>query len=195
MRMRTVALLVALVAATGLAAGMALDDTLDDAPAKSARAAGDSDRTVVLKRPEGHPLRARAVRDGNLQLRPLSQECGLPAVFGTHAEGSPDGAFCRVWVEVVNTGAADHEFDTAQQAVVDKAGARYAPDAFAMAVRRQTEKVRIGGHQLLWLELWFDVPTAAAITGVRLAGDDDPPAYQAISPAPRAPGGVLFPFG
>ena len=137
-------------------------------------------------------MTASAVRDGNLLLRPLSWECGLAAVFGTHAEAQPDGQFCRVNVEVVNTGAEQRELDSTAQAVTDASGTRYGPDPSAMAIRRQPLSLRLGGRQRLWFELWFDVPRAAVITAVRLSGDVGAEAYQGQSPAPRAPGGVLF---
>jgi hypothetical protein len=100
--------------------------------------------------------------------------------------------FCEVWIEVVNNGGATHVFHTGQQALVDDTGRRYRPDAFAMAVRRQPEAATMGGHQLLWMQLWFDAPRNAHVMEIRLAGDTDPAAYQSTVPAPQTPGGVPF---
>lgn len=152
----------------------------------------DDARHVVIDRPEGVPVLAAPVQDGNLRLRPLSAACGLPAVFGTHAELVAAGSFCRVSVEIRNAGGSSHDFRAAEQAVVARDGSRYRPDPSAMAVRRQPAVIAVGGRQLLWAELWFDVPRGAEIASLRLAGDRDPPAYRATAPARRAAGGVPF---
>lgn len=155
-------------------------------------APADSAGAVVLARPEGRPVLERPVQDGNLWLRPLSYACRLTAVFGTHAELQPHGAYCSVQTEIRNAGGEAHTFDARQQEIVLADGRRFTPDPSAMAVRRQALQVELGGHQRLWLELWFDLPTGAVAVAVALRGDGDPPAFLATAPARRTPGGVVF---
>jgi hypothetical protein len=153
---------------------------------------GQDPTQVSLPRPEGQPLVDAPVKDGNLLLRPLSFECDLPAVFGTHAEGDATGTFCRVAVETANSGAEAHTYRLTAQRLLLADGRRLRPDPTAMAIRRQPDETQLGGRQLLWSELWFDVPDGAHPSAVLLSGDTDPPAYRSLTPARRTVGGVRF---
>ena len=73
-------------------------------------------------------------------------------------------------------------------------GRRGRPDTFAMAVRRQSDDVQIGGHDLIEVELWFDVPLGATVTGLRVEGDRDVTGFMSRSIVPHAPNGVLLPM-
>ncbi|MQA05136.1 MAG: hypothetical protein GEV07_21225 [Streptosporangiales bacterium] len=57
-------------------------------------------------------------------------------------------------------------------------------------MRRQPDLIRIGGHNAIEVELWYDVPKNAAVTGLRLSGDRDPVAYQSDDVVPHRMGGV-----
>ncbi|MCH0562925.1 MULTISPECIES: DUF4352 domain-containing protein [unclassified Streptomyces] len=139
------------------------------------------------------PAASRPVGDGHFVFTVLSLRCGLPAVTGTHSEAQPDGQFCSVRLRVRNADPGFHTYVAARQRLQDADGTRTGPDPFAMAVRRQHETVEVGGHDLIEVEVWYDVPGDARITGVRVSGDRDPAGYLSSETVAYDPQGVLVP--
>ncbi|WP_146075265.1 DUF4352 domain-containing protein [Streptomyces sp. Ru71] len=137
---------------------------------------------------------SREYRDGHLVFTVLSLRCGLTAVAGTHSEAQPDGQYCTARLRVRNADPAFHTYVAAQQRLVSADGARATPDSFAMAVRRQHERVEIGGHDLIEIEIWYDVPKRARVTGMRVSGDRDPDGYLSGETVRHAPDGVFVPL-
>lgn len=133
-------------------------------------------------------------RDGHLVFSVLALRCGLTAVAGTHSEAQPDGQFCTARLRVRNADPAFHTYVADAQRLVSADGTRARPDSFAMAVRRQHERVEIGGHDLIEIELWYDVPKRARVTGMRVSGDRDPDGYLSGATVRHAPDGVFVPM-
>ncbi|MEU3843416.1 hypothetical protein AB0E88_25660 [Streptomyces sp. NPDC028635] len=133
-------------------------------------------------------------RDGHLVFTVLSLRCGLTAVAGTHSEAQPDGQFCTARLRVRNADPAFHTYVAAEQRLVSTDGTGTRPDSFAMAVRRQHERVEIGGHDLIEIEVWYDVPRRARVTGLRVSGDRDPDGYLSGATVAHAPDGVFVPM-
>ncbi|MFP5283427.1 MAG: hypothetical protein ACLGIF_08265 [Actinomycetes bacterium] len=138
------------------------------------------------------PLPPHSIKDGHLTFTVLELECALTAVFGSHAEGMPEGRFCRSRLRVVNDHSEAHTYVTARQRLV-YGGGEAKPDPFAMAVRRQLDEVPIGARSLVELEVWWDVPVQARVEGIKVGGDRDPVGFHNDSPVPYVPGGALIP--
>lgn len=138
----------------------------------------------------GRPM-TRPVVDGHLTFSVLEFGCGLVAVSGTHSEGRPEGEFCQVRLRVDNHDPAFHDYVARSQTIAGVAAPRNRPDPFAMAVRRQPEKVRIGGHNAVEVELWYDIAPRSDVQGLKLSGDRDPIGFRGEGVAPHTPGGVL----
>jgi len=134
------------------------------------------------------------VKDGHLTLSPLSLRCGILGVTGTHSEAPPEGEFCALRLRVANLDPAFHTFVAARQRLAGVEPPRDAPSGFAMAVRRQHDQVELGGQNVLEVELWYDVPKGAPVSGVRLSGDSDPEGFQSDQTVAHAPDGVLVPL-
>jgi hypothetical protein len=135
---------------------------------------------------------SRAHKDGHLTFTVLSLRCGITGVTGSHADAPPEGQFCAARLRVENKDPNYHTYESARQRVAGVDGDRSRPDSFAMAVRRQSEKVKLGGHTLMEVELWYDVPKDAEVTGLRVSGDNDPSGFMSTRPIGRAPNGVLI---
>ncbi|MEH0577068.1 MULTISPECIES: hypothetical protein [Streptomyces] len=135
---------------------------------------------------------SRPYKDGHLTFTLLFLRCGLNAVSGSHSEGQPDGRFCWARLRVDNHDPEFHTYVAKSQRLAGVPGRPGQPDTFAMAVRRQHDSVKIGGHDLIEVELWYDVPRDAKVSGLRVSGDRDPVGYMNPSPAPFTPGGVLI---
>ncbi|WP_327316715.1 hypothetical protein [Streptomyces sp. NBC_01235] len=135
---------------------------------------------------------SRPYKDGHLTFTLLFLRCGLNAVAGSHSEGQPEGRFCWARLRVDNQDPVFHTYVAKSQRLAGVPGRPGQPDTFAMAVRRQHDSVEIGGHDLIEVELWYDVPRDAKVSGLRVSGDRDPAGYMNTSPAPYAPGGVLI---
>src|SRR5664280_1425638 len=104
---------------------------------------------------------------------------------------------CRsLWAmpRVANPDPAFHTFVAARQRLAGVEPPRDAPSGFAMAVRRQHDQVELGGQNVLEVELWYDVPKGAPVSGVRLSGDSDPEGFQSDQTVAHAPDGVLVPL-
>lgn len=143
---------------------------------------------------EDTPEPPRPRKDGHLTFTLLSLECGITGVTGSHADAPPQGQFCAARLRVENRDPNFHTYESRRQRLAGVSGDRARPDAFAMAVRRQSEKVRLGGHTLMEVELWYDVPKDAEVTGLRVSGDNDPSGFMSTKPIGRAPDGVLIPM-
>ncbi|MFE2579329.1 DUF4352 domain-containing protein [Streptomyces sp. NPDC059378] len=137
---------------------------------------------------------SRAYRDGHLTFTLLSLRCDLTAVSGSHSEAQPDGQFCAIRLRVENKDPEFHTYVVARQRLEGVAGRRGRADTFAMAVRRQHDQVEIGGHDLVEVEIWYDVPRDAKVTGVRVSGDRDRAGFMDSRPVEHAPEGVLIPM-
>jgi hypothetical protein len=133
-------------------------------------------------------------KDGHLGFTLLTLRCGLTAVAGSHSEGVPDGQFCSARLRVTNADPEFHTYVARDQRLEGVSGRRGRADTFAMAVRRQSDDVQIGGHDLIEVELWFDVPLGATVTGLRVEGDRDVTGFMNRSIVPHAPDGVLLPM-
>jgi len=134
------------------------------------------------------------VRDGHLLLTPLDFACGITAVAGTHSEGPPEGSFCRATLRVRNPDPEFHTYVADRQRLTGVAAPRDRPASFPMAVRRQQPAVEIGGHDLIEVEVWWDVPVGSRVTGLLLAGDRDPVGFGDSTIVDHAPGGVPVPL-
>ncbi|MBP5938015.1 hypothetical protein [Streptomyces acidiscabies] len=139
-------------------------------------------------------LPSRPHQDGHLVFTVLSLRCGILGVTGTHSDAMPDGQFCAARLRVDNPSGDFHPYAVKDQRLEGATGRAARPDSFAMAVRRQHESISIGGHSLVEVELWYDVPRDAKITGLRVTGDRDPASWMATTPAAHAPDGLLIPM-
>ncbi|NUS24215.1 MAG: DUF4352 domain-containing protein [Streptomyces sp.] len=146
---------------------------------------GDEPGTGAAQRPH---------KDGHLTFTLLSLRCGITGVTGSHADAPPEGQFCAARLRVENIDPNYHTYESARQRVAGVTGDRAGPDSFAMAVRRQSETVRLGGHTLMEVELWYDVPKDAKVTGLKVSGDNDPTSFTSTKPVGRAPDGVFLPM-
>ncbi|HEY8984754.1 MAG TPA: hypothetical protein VIU15_34905, partial [Streptomyces sp.] len=142
--------------------------------------------------PTQSPSRPR--QDGHLVFTVLSLRCGIPGVTGTHSDAAPSGQFCSARLRVDNPSADFHTYAVKDQRLEGVTGRAARPDSFAMAVRRQHESISIGGHSLVEVELWYDVPLNAKVTGLRVTGDRDPANWMATTPAAHAPDGLVIPM-
>jgi hypothetical protein len=153
---------------------------------------GDSSGSSTSPSPSQEP--SRAYKDGHLTFTVLSLRCGITGVTGSHADAPPQGQFCAARLRVENRDPNYHVYETARQHIAGVSGDPARPDPFAMAVRRQSETVKLGGHTLMEVELWYDVPKGAEVTGLRVSGDNDPSSFTSTVPIGRAPNGVLVPM-
>ncbi|WP_163513419.1 hypothetical protein [Fodinicola acaciae] len=171
------ALLVLAALILGGAVGWALNDLI---PTANADPSGSP-----------RPTPSRAATDGHLTFTLEAFGCGLTAVQGTHSEGEPTaGAFCRLRLRVDNHDPDFHDYVYANQRLTGVPAANAKPDAFAMAVRRQVDRITIGGHSAVEVELWFDIPKTAKPTGLLVSGDNDPSGFRGDGPSLHKPGGV-----
>ncbi|MHC5905516.1 hypothetical protein ACVNF4_16685 [Streptomyces sp. S6] len=137
---------------------------------------------------------SRPHQDGHLVFTVLSLRCGIPGVTGTHSDAAPSGQFCSARLRVDNPSADFHTYAVRDQRLEGVTGRAARPDSFAMAVRRQHDSISIGGHSLVEVELWYDVPLNAKVTGLRVTGDRDPANWMATTPAAHAPDGLVIPM-
>jgi len=147
-------------------------------------------RLVAQVRGRGRP----GDRTATTSARSGSLRCGILGVTGTHSEAPPEGEFCALRLRVANPDPAFHTFVAARQRLAGVEPPRDAPSGFAMAVRRQHDQVELGGQNVLEVELWYDVPKGAPVSGVRLSGDSDPEGFQSDQTVAHAPDGVLVPL-
>lgn len=105
------------------------------------------------------------VKHGHLSFTLLALRYGITAVAGGHSDAPPDGQFCSARLRVDNPDPEFHTYVAGSQRLEGVSGRRGRLDTFAMAVRRQSDEVRIGGHDLIEVELWFDVPLGATVAG------------------------------
>ncbi len=137
--------------------------------------------------PAGH-------KDGHFTFTLLSLECGIKGVTGTHSEAPPDGQFCEARLRVRNDDPDFHSYVTKNQRLEGVAEPKNHPDPFAMAVRRQNPEEKIGGSDLVEVELWFDIPLGSKVTGLRVEGDRDAAGFLDNEIVAHAPDGLLIPM-
>lgn len=137
---------------------------------------------------------AKPIKDGHFTFTLLSLECGIVGVTGTHSEAAPDGQFCTAILRIHNDDQDYHSYFSKNQRLAGVAEPRNHPDGFAMAVRRQNPEEKVGGSDLMEVELWFDVPTDATVTGLQVMGDQDAAGFLDATPVAHAPDGVLIPM-
>jgi hypothetical protein len=135
---------------------------------------------------------SKPVKDGHFTFTLLSLECGIAGVTGTHSEATPDGQFCTAILRIHNDDQDFHAYVTKEQRLEGVAEPRNRPDAFAMGVRRQNPDEKVGGSDLMEVELWFDVPKDAVVTGLRVQGDRDAAGFLDSTPVAHAPDGVFI---
>jgi hypothetical protein len=154
----------------------------------STRHTGSGTASAASSRP------APSVKDGHLTFTLLSLRCGLGAVAGTHSEGTPEGQYCQGRLRVLNADPESHTYLARRQLIAGVDAAHAKPSSFAMAVRRQLDEVPIGGHDLIEVEVWYDVPKGAHVTGLRVGGDRDQMGFMDTSIVPYAKGGAFLPM-
>jgi hypothetical protein len=135
-------------------------------------------------------LDAPAVHSGPFLVQAREMRCGLGEIVGTHAEFTPKlGQFCRVRVDVTAEEAAEDTWDSLLQQVATADGASTGASLDAMHVKRQPLQITLGGHAMVEMDLWFDLPQAAQPSDllIRATATDTPAAI----PLPRH----TWPFG
>lgn len=110
---------------------------------------------------------------GHLVIQALAARCGITSITGTHAEYTPQRPLCQVRIRVSFNDADYHGFDPFAQRLVLSGGAELAPASDIMNIKRQPRALSLGGHSALELDLWFEPPTGAKATAVRVVGDHD----------------------
>ncbi|GAC1444874.1 MAG: hypothetical protein NVSMB55_22730 [Mycobacteriales bacterium] len=142
--------------------------------------------------PQDVPQHASAARSGHLLITPLAGRCGIFAISGTHALLDANGQFCRLRVRVESSDSSEHDFAPGEQALLLADGTSVLPSRGAMSVKRQPATVPLGAEDGAELVLWWEVPAAAIVTGVRLVGDHDADAAGAfVAPATNRAGSVV----
>lgn len=102
-----------------------------------------------------------------LTVTPVAVQPGITYIIGTHAEWDPKGQLVRVRVAIVNSDATFHTTRTTDYRLLDAAGAEYPTSVDGMRIKRQPGEVEIGAGDRLEVELWYDIPTAAAPRSLR----------------------------
>lgn len=132
------------------------------------------------------------IKDGHLAFTVLSLRCGITAVTGTHADAPPNGQFCEAKLRVRNTDQDYHDYVAVNQRLEGIAEPDDHPDRAAMGVRRQSDKMTLGGSDLIEVELWYDVPVGAKPRGIRIQGDADPAGFMDSTPVKHSADGILI---
>jgi len=128
---------------------------------------------------------------GHFAVRLLLGRCGITFLTGTHAEFEPKNPLCRIRERVESTDAAYHDFSTSKQRLVLADGTTVAPSIDAMLIKRQPDAVTVGGHDVVELDLYFEVPPGGQPRAVRFYGDTD----TGKSVTPPGPPSVDLPLG
>jgi hypothetical protein len=116
------------------------------------------------------PLPYRPVSDGLVTFAAIGIRDKMEFITGTHADMPARGAFVRIRVIVENGYPHTQTFDTSKQLIVTADGRTQPPDIAAMEVERQPDKIDIGAHDRLELDLYYDIPKNAAAQAVRFFG-------------------------
>jgi hypothetical protein len=116
------------------------------------------------------PLPYRPVTDGLVMFAAIGIRDKMEFITGTHADMPARGAFVRIRVIVENGYPHTQTFDTSKQLIVTADGRTQPPDIAAMEVERQPDKVDIGAHDRLELDLYYDIPKNATARAVHFYG-------------------------
>jgi len=128
---------------------------------------------------------------GHFAVRLLLGRCGITFLTGTHAEFEPKNPLCRIRERVESTDAAYHDFSTSKQRLVSADGTAVAPSIDAMQIKRQPDAVTVGGHDVVEIDVYFEVPPAQQPRVLRFYGDTD----TGKSVAPPGPPSIDLPLG
>jgi hypothetical protein len=139
-------------------------------------------------------VRGKTARSSDLEFTVLGYQDGIREILGTHAGMAPKGRYVRIRLLVVNRGRDIQVFDTWKQLLVTAEGAAgetggtsggrtHVPDVNATMVKRQPERLSVGAAMRAEFDLWYDVPGAARVRGIRLSGS---PTVGAVSDPPAA---------
>ncbi|MBX6766429.1 MAG: DUF4352 domain-containing protein [Actinomadura rubrobrunea] len=129
------------------------------------------------------PLHGRKARSADLEVTALGFRDGIREILGTHASMTPKGRYVRVRILAENRGRDIQIFDTWRQLLLTADGRTHSPDVNAIMVKRQPERLPIGAGVRVELDLWYDVPGGARVTGLRIVGS---PPVGAVSDPPPA---------
>lgn len=110
---------------------------------------------------------------GHFSVRVLLGRCGITFLTGTHAEFEPKNPLCRVHERIESTDASYHDFSTSKQRLVLRDGTAVAPSVDAMRIKRQPDAVTVGGHDVVELDVYFEVPAGNDVEALRFYGDTD----------------------
>jgi hypothetical protein len=121
-------------------------------------------------RPNEKPLSLPQTVEGDSTIRLIGLTTGIPSLVGSHAELPAKGQIVRIRLEVVNTGRSTLLFDSRRQLLLTAGGGAYAPDSQAMQIKRQPTTFDLGANVRVEFDLYYDVPTGATPTGLRVFG-------------------------
>jgi hypothetical protein len=116
------------------------------------------------------PLPYHPVADGLVTFTAIGIRTGMDYITGTHADLPAKGAFIRIRVIVDNGYSRTHTLDTAKQLLVAADGSTRPPDVGAMEVERQPDKIDVGAHDRLELDLYYDIPKGTTARAIRFYG-------------------------
>ncbi|WP_344865759.1 DUF4352 domain-containing protein [Planomonospora alba] len=136
-------------------------------------------------RPGETPVTAAPVQDGDTRFTVIGLQKGLEGFFGSHAEWQAKGRYVVVRIVAENPGRTNSRFDARRQRLLTADGRSYGLDAFSHAIKRQPETFLLGAGVRVELDLWFDVPDGAVVSGIRLYGD--PPLGRAATEGATVP--------
>ncbi|MFC3981108.1 DUF4352 domain-containing protein [Streptosporangium jomthongense] len=122
-------------------------------------------------RPGEHPVTAAPVTDGDIRFQVIGLQTGLSGFVGSHGEWQAKGQYVVVRIVAENPGRTNSRFVAGRQRLLTADGTAHAVDRFAQAIKRQPDTLPLGAEVRIEMDLWFDVPKDAKITGVRLYGD------------------------
>ncbi|WP_449063149.1 DUF4352 domain-containing protein [Planomonospora algeriensis] len=122
-------------------------------------------------RPGEIRVTAAPVQDGDVRFQVIGLQKGLSGFFASHAEWQARGQYVVVRIVADNPGRTNSRFDAGKQRLLTSDGTAHPVDAFAQATKRQPDAFLLGAGVRVEMDLWFDVPEEASVTGVRLYGD------------------------
>ncbi|MER7131941.1 DUF4352 domain-containing protein [Streptosporangium saharense] len=122
-------------------------------------------------RPGERPVTAAPVTDGDTRFQVIGLQTGLSEFVGSHGEWRAKGQYVVVRIVADNPGRTNSRFVAGRQRLLTADGTAHAVDRFAQAIKRQPDALPLGAEVRIEMDLWFDIPTDAKVTGVRLYGD------------------------
>jgi len=120
---------------------------------------------------ERTPRLGQPARDGQYEFVVQKTRCGVTRVGPELLEQKAQGQFCLITVKVTNVGADAGTFDASSQHATDAAGRTFDADSTASMYANDNGETFLNdinpGNSIVAV-LVFDVPKAAALTGVEL---------------------------